>query len=52
MAEDFDLGLIGIPEDELDALLNDTNDGTPIDDDGADTIPEAPTDPIAEAGDI
>src|SRR6056297_1616809 len=26
MAEDFDLGLIGIPEDELDALLHDADD--------------------------
>ena len=41
MAEDFDLGLIGIPEDELDALLNDTDDRAPIDDDTADTIHEA-----------
>lgn len=42
MAEDFDLGLIGIPEDELDALLHDADDRAPIDDDTADTIPEAP----------
>ncbi|MFC6499618.1 ParB N-terminal domain-containing protein [Gemmobacter lanyuensis] len=51
MAEDFDLGLIGIPEDELDALLHD-DDRTPIDDGTADTIPEAPTDPITRPGDI
>jgi hypothetical protein len=42
MAEDFDLGLIGIPEDELDALLHDADDRAPIDDDTADAIPEAP----------
>jgi hypothetical protein len=28
LAEDFDLGLIGIPEDELDALLHDADDRT------------------------
>ena len=41
MAAEFDLGLIGIPEDELDALLHDADDDdrTPIDDDAADTIP-------------
>lgn len=52
MAEDFDLGLIGIPEDELDALLNDTDDRAPIDDDAADTIPEAPAEPITRPRDI
>jgi len=29
MADDFDLGLIGIPEDELDALLHDADDRAP-----------------------
>jgi len=52
LAEDFDLGLIGIPEDELDALLHDADDRAPIDDDTADAIPEAPTDPITRPGDI
>ena len=52
MAEDFDLGLIGIPEGELDALLHDTDDRTSIDDDTADTIPDAPADPITRPGDI
>ena len=52
MAEDFDLGLIGIPEDELDALLHDADDRAPIDDDTADTIPEAPAEPITKPGDI
>ncbi len=52
MAEDFDLGLIGIPEDELDALLHDADDRAPIDDDTADTIPEAPAEPITRPGDI
>ncbi len=37
LAEDFDLGLIGIPEDELDALLHaGDDDKTLIDDDAAD----------------
>ena len=53
MAEDFDLGLIGIPEDELDALLHDADDDrAPTDDDTADTIPDAPADPITRPGDI
>jgi ParB-like chromosome segregation protein Spo0J len=53
LAEDFDLGLIGIPEDELDALLRDGDDDrTVIDDDVADAIPEAPADPITRLGDI
>jgi DNA modification methylase len=53
LAEDFDLGLIGIPEDELDALLRDADeDRTPIDDDTADAIPEPPAEPITRPGDI
>ena len=53
MAEDFDLGLIGIPEDELDALLHVGDDErTVIDDDAADAIPEPPAEPITRPGDI
>lgn len=53
LTEDFDLGLIGIPDDELDALLHvDSEDRAPIDDDTADTIPEAPPEPITRPGDI
>ena len=53
LAEDFDLGLIGIPEDELDALLHPGDDErTVIDDDAADAIPEPPAEPITKAGDI
>ena len=45
LTEDFDLGLIGIPEGELDALLHaGDDDGTVIDDVAADTIPEPPAD--------
>ena len=47
LAEDFDLGLIGIPEDELDALLRDGEDRQEISDDAADAIPEPPAEPIA-----
>jgi DNA modification methylase len=52
LAEEFDLGLIGIPEDELDALLADADDRPAISDDAADAIPEPPADPITRPGDI
>ncbi|WP_232295725.1 DNA modification methylase [Pseudorhodobacter aquimaris] len=52
LAEDFDLGLIGIPEDELDALLADTDDRPEISDNAADTIPDPPAEPITRPGDI
>ena len=52
LAEDFDLGLIGIPEDELDALLADADDGPEISDDAADAIPEPPAEQITKPGDI
>ena len=52
LAEDFDLGLIGIPEDELDALLADADDHPAISDDDADAIPEPAAEPITKPGDI
>ena len=52
LAEDFDLGLIGIPEDELDALLADADGGPAISDDDADAIPDPPAEPITKSGDI
>ena len=52
LAEDVDLGLIGIPKDELDALLANANDRPAISDDDADVIPEPPTEPITKLGDI
>jgi len=53
LAEDFDLGLVGIPEDELDALLQAGDDDRPeISDDAADAIPEPPAEPITKPGDI
>jgi len=52
LAGDFDLGLIGIPEDELDALLADADDRPAISDNDADAIPDPPTEPITKPGDI
>ena len=52
LAEDFDLGLIGIPDDELDALLADADDRPAISDDAADAIPDPPAKPITRPGDI
>ena len=52
LAEDFDLGLIGIPEDELEALLADADEQPAISDDAADAIPEPPAHPITKPGDI
>ena len=52
LAEDFDLALIGIPEDELDALLAGADDRPAISDDAADAIPDPPADPITKPGDI
>ena len=52
LAEDFDLGLIGIPEAELDALLADGDDRPAISDDAADAIPAPPAEPITKPGDI
>ena len=44
--------MIGIPEDELDALLADADDRPAISDDAADAIPDPPSDPITRPGDI
>jgi DNA modification methylase len=53
LAENFDISLIGIPEDELDALLHAGDDDRPaISDDAADAIPDPPADPITKPGDI
>ncbi len=52
LAEDFDLGLIGIPEDELDALLADADDRPAIPDDAADAVPDLPAEPITKPADI
>ncbi len=53
IAANMDLGLLGIPEDELDALLHDPHEGgASIDDDAADAIPEPPAEPITRPGGI
>ncbi|MDP3960546.1 MAG: site-specific DNA-methyltransferase [Pseudorhodobacter sp.] len=48
----FDLGLIGIPDDELAALLAVAEDRPEISDEAADAIPEPPAEPITRPGDI
>jgi DNA modification methylase len=52
LADDLDLGLIGIPDDELYALLANADDRAAISDDVADAIPAPPTEPITKSGDI
>lgn len=52
LADGFDLGLLGIPEDELDALLAEAEGGPEMSDDAADAIPEPPAEPITRPGDI
>jgi len=53
LAEDFDLSLLGITEDDLDALLRDPDepggDG-PVE--GEDNVPEVPATPVSVAGDL
>ena len=52
LSDGFDLGLLGIPEDELDALLAEAEGSPEISDDAADAIPEPPAEPITRPGDI
>ena len=52
LADGFDLGLLGIPENELDALLAEAEGGPEMSDDAADAIPEPPAEPITRSGDI
>jgi DNA modification methylase len=53
LAEDFDLSLLGINDDDLDALLRDPEalgaDG-PVE--GEDVVPELPVTPVSVAGDL
>ncbi|PZO63630.1 MAG: DNA methylase [Paracoccus denitrificans] len=52
LAEDFDLSLLGFAEDELEALLHDSDlaeDGAA---EGEDEVPEPPADPISVPGDL
>jgi len=52
LADGFDLGLLGIPENELDALLAEAEGGPEMSDEAADAIPEPPAEPITRPGDI
>ena len=52
LSDGFDLGLLGIPEDELDALLAEAEGGPEMSDDAADAIPAPPAEPITKPGDI
>jgi len=51
LADDFDLSLLGITDEDLDALLQDPNvgDGSI---EGEDDIPDVPEDPISRPGDL
>jgi DNA modification methylase len=51
LAEDFDLSLLGITDEDLDALLQDPDvcDGET---EGEDDIPDPPEDPISQPGDL
>ena len=48
---DFDLGLTGFTEDELNALMSSLEDGTGPQE-GEDDVPENPEDPISRPGDL
>jgi hypothetical protein len=53
LAEDFDLSLLGISDDDLDALLQDPDalgDNGPVE--GEDDVPEPPEDPVSVPGDL
>ena len=52
LAEDFDLSLLGITDEDLDALLRDPEqvDGGAVE--GEDDIPEPPVTPVSVAGDL
>ena len=48
---DFDLGLTGFTDDELNALMSSLEDGTGPQE-GEDDVPETPEDPISRPGDL
>ena len=53
LAEDFDLSLLGITDDDLDAQLqNPDADGEDGPAEGEDDVPEAPVTPVSVAGDL
>ena len=51
LAEDFDLSLLGITDEDLDALLQDPDVGDGATE-GEDDIPEPPEDPVSRPGDL
>jgi DNA modification methylase len=51
LAEDFDLSLLGITDEDLDALLQDPDIGDGAIE-GEDDTPEIPEDPVSHAGDL
>jgi DNA modification methylase len=51
LAEDFDLSLLGITDEDLDALLQDPDVGEDAIE-GENDIPEAPVDPVSRPGDL
>jgi DNA modification methylase len=51
LAEDFDLTLLGIADEDLDALLQDPDIGGG-ESEGEDDVPEAPVDPVSRPGDL
>jgi hypothetical protein len=52
LAEDFDLSLLGIADEDLDALLRDPDQGEGSAVEGEDDIPEPPVTPVSVAGDL
>jgi ParB-like chromosome segregation protein Spo0J len=52
LAEDFDLALLGISDEELDALLQDPDANGDGAIEGEDDVPEAPEDPVSRPGDL
>jgi len=50
LAEDFDLALLGMPEDDLEALLRDPDQVGAVE--GEDDVPEPPVTPVSIAGDL
>jgi hypothetical protein len=52
LAEDFDLSLLGITDEDLDALLRDPDQGEGGAVEGEDDIPEPPLTPVSVPGDL
>jgi ParB-like chromosome segregation protein Spo0J len=52
LAEDFDLDLLGISDEDLDALLRDPEADSDGPVEGEDEVPETPEDPVSRPGDL